>query len=903
MNSRQTLSERMPLSLAADAQASAPGTFAADYAVPAEWLGQTVPFPGQKSVVDFVREHARLQPEASAVQDTAGTLSYGELNRQASLVAKALRNHGLRPDEPVVITVPASGGFVAGILGILKAGGCYLPIDVDTPPKRIEFILADCQARVVLSDPATRNRFNGWPGVVLDLAQIIGQPGEVAEESAVSSYAHRLAYVLYTSGSTGQPKGVEIEHHSLTNLVCHFLRHFQLTPKDRSSMLAHLAFDASVGDIWPVLCAGGTVVVPPREIRMDPDGLIRWLERQEVTVSFVPTGLAEILLTRSWPEKMKLRYLLTGGDRLRIRPPAGLSFTFINGYGPTEVTVFATFSVVTPAGDGPPPIGRPLDNLRTYVLDEKRQPLPMGAAGELYLGGEQVARGYFGRPELTRERFVPDPFSRRPAARMYCTGDWVRWRPDGELEFLGRQDDQIKIRGYRVELGEIEAVLFAHDAVRQVCCVPRLIDGLPSAVIAHVVPEHREGEVSEILRAYLQAQLPEYMVPAQFVLHERLPLTPQGKPDRAAMSAMKPENQATSDAAAPGDGVTQALENLWQTLLPAARSSPPDATFAMLGGDSLLAVRLMLGVEEITGQPLEVSTFLIQPTFAGLCQAVRTRMARAGFQPVLTLRKSGTRPPLFFLYGHNGDIDFYFNLAAALGEDQPIYGIRSPVLEHPSRLPASIEAAAAEVVGFIRKIQPAGAPALVGYSWAGLLAFEVARQFAGAGGVRCFTAVIGTDSPPPPTSFFSRLGHLIRHFPRWFWRLMTDAQGRRHRLAHWRKMARGTAQSLAEVSVAMPDWAQSPVSRHLIGLIEKYRPLPPAAVTVEVFRERHEYVAPVHPLRAWQTHHLPDNGWNRWTRQPNRIYWVAADHLTILKPPAVAGLAQALRAAMDQHRP
>jgi len=903
MNSPQTLSERMPLSRAVGAQTSAPGTLETDNAVPAEWLGKTVPFASEKSVVDFVREQARLQPGAPAVQDTGGAMSYGELNRKASLVAKALRDHGLRPDEPVVITVPASGSFVAGILGILKAGGCYLPIDMETPPKRIEFILADCKTRIVLSDAAGRNRLNGWPGVVLDLTNIIGQPGEAVEESAVPSDAHRLAYLLYTSGSTGQPKGVEIEHHSLTNLVCHFLRHFQLTPKDRSSMLAHLAFDGSVGDIWPVLCAGGTLVVPPREIRTDPDGLIRWLARQEVTVSFVPTGLAEILITRPWPEKMKLRYLLTGGDRLRVRPPVGLSFTFINGYGPTEGTVFATFSVVTPAGGGPPAIGRPLDNIRAYVLDQKRQPLPVGAAGELYLGGEQVARGYFGRPELTRQRFLPDPFSSHPEAWMYCTGDWVRWLPEGELEFLGRKDDQIKIRGYRVELGEIEAVLFAHDAVRQVCCVPRLIDGMPTAVVAHVVPKNHDGNVVEILRAYAQTQLPEYMVPAQFVLHERLPLTPQGKADRAAMSAMKLENKATSDAAAASDGVAKALENLWQTLLPAAGSSHQDATFAMLGGDSLLAVRLMLGVEEITGQPLEVSAFLIQPTFTGLCQAVKTRMARAGFQPVLTLRKHGTRPPLFFLYGHNGDIEFYFNLAEALGEDQPIYGIRSPVLENPTHLPPSIEAAAAEAVGFIRKIQPEGAPALVGYSWAGLLAFEVARQLADAEGVRCFTALIGTDSPLPPTSFFSRLGHFIRHFPLWFWRLMTDGQGRRHRLARWREMARGTAQSLAEVSVEMPDWAKSPVSRHLIGLMEKYRPLPKAELTVDVFRERHEYVAPAHPLRAWLTNYLPDNGWNRWTHKPNRIYWVAGDHLTMLKSPVVTSLAQAIRTAMDRQLP
>jgi thioesterase domain-containing protein len=321
-----------------------------------------------------------------------------------------------------------------------------------------------------------------------------------------------------------------------------------------------------------------------------------------------------------------------------------------------------------------------------------------------------------------------------------------------------------------------------------------------------------------------------------------------------------------------------------------------------LGGDSLLAIRLMLGVEEITNQQLEVSTFLINPTFAGLCEAVKARMARTEFEPVLAIRKQGTRPPLFCLYGHTGDIEVYFNLAAAIGDDQPVIGIRSPALENLSRLPQSMEAAAAEVIRLIRKIQPHGAPALVGYSWAGLLAFEVARQLAKSEGIQCYTALIGTTAPMRPTNLFSRLTHFARYLPPWLWHLATDAENRRQRLLRWREMLRGTHQNLAEAHLPVEEMVPSPtlVSQHMLGLMEKYQPALGAGLTIHIFRERDSYKVQAHPLHAWQTSHLPDGGWRRWTGRQPLIYWLDGDHWTIVKPPIVASLAQAIRAAMDQ---
>ena len=869
--------------------------------VPREWNGIKAPFPRERSVLDYFQSLVLTQPDAVAVKDGARLMTYAELDMCANRVAHELRRQALKLEAPVAILQPASGEFLAGVLGVLKAGGTYFPVDVDIPTKRLEFLLSDSLSQLVLSNEAGQDRFKEWSGKVLDLAQIT-RSGETTDEfTGGPADPDRRAYITYTSGSTGQPKGVEIEHHALSNLVSYYHRRLKLTAQDRASMLAYVAFDASVADIWPVLCAGGTITIPPKGILLNPDGLIEWLAAEEITLTFVPTGLAEILFARPWPERMKLRYLITGGDRLRVRPPAGLSFAVINGYGPTENTVFSTWSVVAPEDgiDQPPPIGRPLDNTTAYVLDEELRPVPVNVAGELYLGGEQVARGYLGRPELTAERFLSDPFVGNAGARMYRTGDWVRWLADGELDFLGRRDGQIQIRGRRVELGEIEAVVFAHGLVRQVCCVPWLDEGMPSGVIAHVVPEKNSAGLADELRTYLSARLPDYMVPAEFVLHEILPLTPQGKLDRAALTKLPAAESVSPQIATDADGLTKALAQLWHSLLPAAQDSPAAATFATLGGDSLLAIKLMLGVEEIIGQRLEVSTFLVQPTFAGLCAAVNNRLARNEFEPVLALRKSGTRPPLFCLYGYDGDIDDYFNLAEALGDDQPVFGIRSPALADLSRLPQSMEAAATEVVHWIRTVQPHGAPALVGYSWSGLLAFEVARQLADTEGIRCYTALIGTPAPMRPANFIFRLTHFIRYFPPWLWRLLTDQQNRWRRLLRWREMARGMEQSLVEAH--LPLGGPSAIARHMIGLMEKYRPVSIPDHSVEVFRERDEYSSRPHPLRPWLTPHLPDGGWNRWTRQPNHIHWLAGDHDTILKQPAVAELAQAIRQTMDQR--
>jgi thioesterase domain-containing protein len=319
------------------------------------------------------------------------------------------------------------------------------------------------------------------------------------------------------------------------------------------------------------------------------------------------------------------------------------------------------------------------------------------------------------------------------------------------------------------------------------------------------------------------------------------------------------------------------------------------------GGDSLLIVRLLLGVQEIIGHPLEPSAFLAQPTFPGLCQAVKAQMAQAEFQEVLILRKHGSRPPLFLLYGLSGDIEVYFGLAEALGDDQPVYGIRSTALDHLSRLPSSMEEAAREIVRNIRKIQPKGAPAMVGYCWAGQLAFAVSRQLAETEGVHCFTAAIGTDAPRRATSAAFRAAYFIRFFPHWLWGLICDTENRRRRIRNLWGAAAAKNKNTQEKEVITPEWFSSPIARHLMTLTKKYCPLPKIDAPIEVFREREEYRPQAHPARPWDTSYMPDGGWPHWTSE-SQIHWLEGNHNSVLQSPLVANLAQAIRTAHDRHR-
>jgi amino acid adenylation domain-containing protein len=405
-----------------------------------------------------------------------------------------------------------------------------------------------------------------------------------------------LAYIIYTSGSTGKPKAVELSLRSLLNLISWHHRAFSLSSADRSTLLAGPSFDASVWELWPYLCSGAALCIPPRDVLLSPANLIQWMRQHQITISFLPTPLAEAVIEQhereGWPEGLRLRALLTGGDRLRRAPIEPLPFSFYNNYGPTEATVVATMSEVEAGGEGAPPVGRAIDNAEVYVLDERMELVPEGVVGEVYIGGEGLARGYLGRAGLTAERFVPDALSGRVGGRLYRSGDKGRRVGGGELEVVGRADGQVKVRGYRVEVGEVESALMEHEDVSQAVVMVREDAPGDKRLVAYVVSSPGRSVNVVELRTELKKMLPDYMVPTAFVNLEKLPLTPNGKVDRKALPAPEPARSETENLyVAPHSALEQMISDVWSRVLKIDKVGVGD-NFFDLGGHSLAMVKV-----------------------------------------------------------------------------------------------------------------------------------------------------------------------------------------------------------------------------------------------------------------------------------------------------------------------
>ena len=572
------------------------------------------------SVHAMVAARAAEGPDRPALVWDGGVLSYGELVTRTSRVAGGLRTAGVRTETPVGLFMPRSPHLIAAMLAILQAGGVYLPLDPDDPPERRRHILADSGCPFVLTTPELRERLeeSAPPGVTLIDAGHIppGDPVRVPVNGA------NLAHLIYTSGSTGRPKGVQITHRSVVNLVRGGFSSF-----DRDQVflsLAPLAFDASTFEIWGALCNGARLVVPPDRL-LDAEEITDLAAAFGVTVLFLTKGLFNLFADGEIARLSGLRQLLTGGDVLSPAHArqilARLPHTEIsNAYGPAETTCIATVHRTVTADDltASAPIGRPIAGVRTAILDEDLQAVPHGAAGQLYVGGAGVARGYTDAAR-TADRFVPDPAE--PGTRMYATGDVVRQRADGALEFLGRADDQVKIRGFRVEPGEVEAVLTRCPGVAEVCCVPRTDAGGERAVTAYVVSA--DADVVETVRAYAHRHLPAYMWPAWVVPVPRLPLTRNGKVDRQALPA--PDTAGSpAYAPAPSDGVETVLTKVWQEVL-SLPEIDVERNFFDLGGTSLLLMKVRRILKRQHGVDVPLMRLFRHPTVRSLAAHLTAR--------------------------------------------------------------------------------------------------------------------------------------------------------------------------------------------------------------------------------------------------------------------------------------
>jgi amino acid adenylation domain-containing protein/non-ribosomal peptide synthase protein (TIGR01720 family) len=712
-----------------------------------EWSGTATAYPREATIHQLFGQQAAQRPEAVALQFGGQTVTYADLDRRANRLAHLLRSLGVGPERLVGLCVERSFGLIEATLAILKAGGAYLPLDASYPRERLALMLEDGQVDVLITESHLAAQLPA-PGAHVICIDTDRERWETLPDSAPAcgATAENLCYVMYTSGSTGRPKGVAVTHRNVVRLV-QGTDYARFGPAETFLQLAPVSFDAATLEIWGALLNGGRLaMMAPGAPTLE--GLGTAIRLYGVTTLWLTAGLFHMMVSERLEDLAPLRQLLAGGD---ILSPADVRkvlsahphLRMINGYGPTENTTFTCCFPMTPATrwQGSVPVGRPIANTTVYVLDEAQQPVPIGAPGELYTGGDGLARGYLNQPDLTAERFVQTPYG-----RLYRTGDLVRWLPDGNIEFLGRIDTQVKLRGFRIELGEIEVALAGCPGVKGAVVVAREDRPGDKRLVGYVVPAPGSEPAPADLRSDLAARLPAYMVPSAFVFLERFPLGPTGKVDRKALPA--PEAPARSaEYVAPQDQLEAQLAEIWSGVLGVEQVGVTD-NFFELGGHSLLAGRMLHRVQAATGKEVSMQAFMAGPTVAQVAQAARGDAKVDDRMPLVPFRTAGHRPPIFWVHAGSGAVLQYSQLSRYLGPDQPFYGIRSPGLFGEQKCLTTIEQMADRYIEVIQRVQPAGPYLIGGWSMGGVIAYEMARRLTARGQEVRMVFLLDSYAPP-----------------------------------------------------------------------------------------------------------------------------------------------------------
>jgi len=714
-----------------------------------EWNSTQADYPKDYCVHQLFESQVGRTPDAIALAFEHQYLTYDALNTRANQLAHHLQKLGVGPGVLVGICVERSLDMVVGLLGILKAGGAYVPFDPAYPPERVSFMLEDAKVSVLLTQNPLVEKLpeSGAKIVCLDTDW-----HEIAKENAENSSSDTkpedLVYVIYTSGSTGKPKGVQIPHRAVVNFLTSMSRTPGMTAADRLLAVTTLSFDIAGLEIYLPLSTGASLEIVRRDVSSDGNLLLSKLKSSGATVLQATPATWRMLLEAGWEGSKNLK-VLCGGEGMPTELAGELlkrASSVWNMYGPTETTIWSTTARITSSG-GPISVGRPIANTKIYVLDSHLEPVPVGVPGELYIGGDSVARGYLRRPSLTAQRFIPNPFREQPSGgRLYRTGDLVRYLSNGELECLGRIDHQVKVRGFRIELGEIENLLGEYPGVLQNVVVAQEDNTTEKQLVAYVVPVPGQPPSTAELRNFLKQRLPNYMLPSRFIFLEALPLTPNGKVDRRALPVPEQiELAAEKEYAAPRDNVETQLVKLWESVL-GIRPVGIKYNFFDLGGHSLRVAKLIRRIEQAFGKKLSMAAVFQAPTIEQQAVMLRNNTAMPRSSVVVPIQPAGSRPPLFF-FGFNAG-PLFLPLARRLGPEQPLLCV-DPTTLNASQLPApyKMEDIAVCLLKEIRKVQPEGPYCLGGMCVGGLVAYETARQLVLLGEKVALLALIEPQAP------------------------------------------------------------------------------------------------------------------------------------------------------------
>ncbi len=729
-----------------------------------EWNQTQIDYPNQ-CIHQLFEAQVERTPDNIAIVFEQHQLTYRELNDRANQLAHYLQVQGIVPNMLVGLYVERSPMMMIGLLGILKTGAAYVPLDPNHPLDRIEYAIEDAQIGIILTQQQLIDRLQNWSSV--ELICLDTDWAKISTQSTITPIlatdTDRIAYLIYTSGSTGKPKGVEARHRGVVNFITSMQRQPGMTATDILLSVTTLSFDMAVLEIYLPITVGAQLVLVSREEAMDGKKLAATIARLGITLMQGTPATWGVLLESGWQGESNLK-IITGAEPISTDLVTQLltkSSSVWNLYGPTETTVWSTAYQVQ-GHEQRIPIGKPIANTEIYILDAHLQPVPIGVTGELYIGGAGLARGYWHKPDLTAEKFIPDPFSTDPTARIYRTGDLARYLPTGEIECLGRIDFQVKLRGFRIELGGIEAVFCQHPQIDRAVATVREDHPGDRRLVAYLVCERQSGSGAgsglegiddrltpptvDRLREFLAGKLPSYMIPSAIVFLETLPLTPNGKIDRRALPAPSNIRQLDTLLVTSDDELELQLTKMWEQVLKIQPIGIED-NFFDLGGHSLLAVKLIAKIEQVWQQKLPLATFIAAPTIAQFATILRQQQASTTWSSLVEIESRGSKTPLFCIHPVGGNVLEYYPLSHQLGLEQPIYGIQSQGLDGIQAPLTQIEAMAANYINEIQAVQPDGPYLLVGYSFGGLIAFEIARQLASRGEKVNLLALLDTESP------------------------------------------------------------------------------------------------------------------------------------------------------------
>lgn len=880
-----------------------------------DWNDTSVPLPSPHFAHELFAEWVAKTPNAPALIYGQQQWHYRELNNRANQLAHFLQAHGIGPESKVGIFIDRSPEMVLAVLAVFKAGGAYVPLDPAYPAHRLSYMLDDANMALVLTTGKMGDRLpeTAVPTLAIDLVwdeQVAQQP----LHNPVSGVTlENLAYVIYTSGSTGRPKGVGVTHRGLANFGQAMAERCGVAAHSRVLQFASFSFDASTADFVIALQSGAALVLADKEALMVGPSLVQLLQEQAVTCVTLPPSVLALLNPEDFPA---LETIISAGEACSAEIVAKWApgRRFVNAYGPTEATIGVTTAVLTTA-DPRPVIGQPLPNTQLFVLNQQLQPVPVGVAGEIHIGGRGLARGYLNRPDLTADKFIPNPFAKSGAERLYKTGDLGRYLADGRIEYLGRIDHQVKVRGFRIELGEVEAALRQHSAVQDALVLAQEHANGPR-LVAYLVGKAAE---MEDLRPFLSQSLPGYMVPSAFVPLERFPQTPNGKIDRKALPAPDGSFAAVPEATyePPQDPVESQLAQIWQAVLQQPAISVT-ANYFDIGGHSLQAVTLFAAIETELGLRLPVSLLFQAPTIRQLAAAIRQREAvdLPQWSSLVPIQPLGNQTPLFCVHGGAGHVFHYRDLAQQLGTERPFYGLQPKMDEatHQS-IYHTVEEMAAHYIREIKMRQPKGPYLLSGFCFGGVVAYEMAQQLLQNGDEVGLLAFIDPSTPqnklkspqPVPAVATEVLTDRVWRHKNNLAKLDLAARleyvlqsGRNRLRRHWLDLTRTT--------VNLWRFARGQMLRLYIN----WRPKVPTSlsdfyfmhvVSTQAIRQYHPQKYPGEAVLFYSTLENSGDeslGWGDLPEDGLKLYAIKSTHLGILKRPNIDQVAEKLQKHLEQ---